>query len=63
MCGFLVSINNKFSSRELDSSLKLLNHRGPDNSQSLIINENYFGHTRLAIIDLDSRSNQPFQKK
>jgi len=63
MCGFLVSINNKFSSKELNSALKLLNHRGPDNSQSLIINENYFGHTRLAIIDLDSRSNQPFQKK
>ena len=43
-------------------SLKLLNHRGPDNFGFWINKENNFflGHTRLNILDISSKSNQPF---
>lgn len=41
-------------------SAKKLSHRGPDHSS--VLRESHFAlvHTRLAIVDLDSRSNQPF---
>ena len=36
--------------------------RGPDNSEFKLINEKVvLGHNRLAIIDLNERSNQPFR--
>ena len=39
-----------------------LEHRGPDYSEVQFIKNNVvFIHTRLAIIDLDQRSNQPFK--
>lgn len=44
----------------LKRKLSLINYRGPDNCESFH-NENVFlGHNRLSIIDLDTRSNQPF---
>lgn len=63
MCGILglVDKNQLISSEKFDNSLKLLNHRGPDNKSIRIINDNIcFGHTRLSIIDLQESSNQPF---
>ena len=38
-----------------------IKYRGPDNQQIYLDKKNnfYFGHTRLAIIDLDSKANQP----
>ena len=45
----------------------MLHHRGPDHSDYRIINNQKrfigFGHSRLAIIDLEERSNQPFEYK
>ena len=41
-------------------SIKLLNHRGPDNSSIIFKNKYAIGHTRLSIIDLSENSNQPF---
>ena len=38
-----------------DKSLELLNHRGPDFQNSIKIENKQFGHTRLAIIDLDEK--------
>ncbi len=41
-----------------------LSHRGPDDTGEFIDPENgfYLGHTRLSILDIDKRSNQPMQK-
>ena len=42
----------------------LLNHRGPDNSDYWIRNKYIgLGHTRLSIIDLNKKSNQPMKIK
>ena len=46
---------------KLKHSLKKIEHRGPDNQSVKVLSEQlFFGHTRLAIIDLDQQSNQPF---
>ncbi|WP_044935246.1 asparagine synthase (glutamine-hydrolyzing) [Pseudobutyrivibrio sp. LB2011] len=63
MCG----INGIISTKKLcDMQLRLgrmnesIKHRGPDAQGIKILgNEIGFGHTRLSIIDLDARSNQP----
>lgn len=62
MCGILVVSNTSFHKNILDDSLSLMNHRGPDYSNSIEIDGHYFGHVRLAILDLNKRSNQPFIK-
>ncbi|WP_368028807.1 asparagine synthase (glutamine-hydrolyzing) [Arcobacter sp. s6] len=56
MCGI---IGTNFISNEFDKSLELLNNRGPDFHKSHIIDNKQFGHTRLAIIDLNEEANQP----
>lgn len=61
MCGFLCAIGN-FS--QYDSSLKqglsVMSNRGPDHEGVFMSDSAWLGHKRLAIIDLDERSNQPF---
>ncbi len=37
----------------------ILDNRGPDNCSVKRIGDNFFGHTRLSIIDLDDEANQP----
>ena len=68
MCGIAGLVRDrKYYSQEYDkqSVLKSLFHRGPDAkgySDYLIKDiESVFFHTRLAIIDLDERANQPFK--
>ncbi len=56
MCGI---IGTNFLSVKFDKSLELLNHRGPDFQKSVKIDNKQFGHTRLAIIDLNEEANQP----
>ena len=59
MCGILgvnFKVNNSF-----DKALKIIEHRGKDNKATLKIDNNTFGHTRLAIIDLDQEANQPMK--
>ena len=56
MCGIL---GTNFLSNNFNSSLELLNQRGPDSQNSVKIDNKQFGHTRLAIIDLDEEANQP----
>ncbi|MBP7784113.1 MAG: asparagine synthase (glutamine-hydrolyzing) [Aliarcobacter sp.] len=56
MCGI---IGTNFISDRFDKSLELLHHRGPDFQNSVKIDNKQFGHTRLAIIDLDEEANQP----
>jgi asparagine synthase (glutamine-hydrolysing) len=65
MCGIAGIVDDRrgpdVNKSELDKMLHTLHHRGPDargvyNSGSI-----WIGHNRLSIIDLDERSNQPFQ--
>ncbi|MCK9453834.1 asparagine synthase (glutamine-hydrolyzing) [Sulfurimonas sp.] len=60
MCGIIGSVN--CNNKDLfQSSLQLIDHRGPDN-QSVFEYENILlGHTRLSIIDLETHSNQPME--
>ena len=59
MCGFYVS-NLTLDVDCLKNKLNLMAHRGPDSSNSLCFDGINFGHVRLAVLDLDNRSNQPF---
>ena len=65
MCGIggIVNTNNsKIDPNIIENIKDSLEHRGPDNSSVKHISEsNCFIHTRLSIIDLNDRSNQPFQ--
>ena len=40
--------------------IKSVHHRGPDNTGHQTFENCHLAHSRLAIVDLDSRSNQPF---
>ena len=57
MCGIL-GYNFK-SNYSLEKATKLLKNRGPDNTSTYNINNNYFGHTTLKIVDLNNNANQP----
>ena len=67
MCGIAGYIgNNIFDRKEIENLLSSFIHRGPDYqsyfSTKLKNNLNlYFFHSRLSILDLHSRSNQPME--
>ena len=67
MCGIggIININNSKIDPEIANNIKTsLEHRGPDNSSIKHISETVsLVHTRLAIIDIEDRSNQPFHFK
>ena len=67
MCGIagIVNINNSKIDPAVVSNLsRSLEHRGPDNSSIHFISDSVaLVHTRLSIIDLNDRSNQPFSSK
>ena len=64
MCGILGYLNfskEKLPSKIFNEMLSTLGSRGPDNKD---VYENDFlqlGHTRLAIIDLNEKANQPMK--
>jgi len=67
MCGIYCCVSrDKHFIHKQKKRTSLLKHRGPDNEGSWSYNEDdnyiFFGHTRLAIIDLDKKSNQPYKK-
>ena len=67
MCGILAYIGKEnFSSKKIRQTLSLMKNRGPDNQKCLRLNFHkkkiLLFHSRLKIIDLKNRSNQPFQK-
>jgi asparagine synthase (glutamine-hydrolysing) len=55
MCGIIGGYSN-----QIEPGIKALLHRGPDAQGLVKVGKLTFGHTRLAILDLDPRSNQPF---
>ena len=65
MCGIAgyYSENNSFSVQELEDMTDVLKHRGPDNSDFYAANSVGLGHTRLSIIDLSSKANQPMHSR
>ena len=63
MCGILASIKSKRDKKCFDKAQKMMIHRGPDFQNNYSSPHQYFlGDNRLWIIDLNSRSNQPFKK-
>jgi asparagine synthase (glutamine-hydrolysing) len=60
MCGIYVT-NIPFSEEEVQTKLASIQFRGPDNTGIKKKGDLTFGHLRLAIVDLDARSNQPMQ--
>jgi asparagine synthase (glutamine-hydrolysing) len=64
MCGFLgqINANDIVDKNKFKSALEFISHRGPDASNIMSLSGHaYFGHHRLAILDLDEASNQPFE--
>ncbi len=63
MCGIFFYYGKTLSKDYLDNQFNKIQHRGPDNSQTKILNYNnnilYFGFHRLSINGLDNSSNQP----
>jgi asparagine synthase (glutamine-hydrolysing) len=57
MCGIVGS--NFYPKSDLYTITKSMNHRGPDFCDIKQLNDRFFGHTRLSIVDLDSEANQP----
>lgn len=56
MCGIVGGYGDR-----VEQGVNALLHRGPDAQAVKRYGSLTFGHTRLAILDLDPRSNQPFQ--
>ncbi len=57
MCGIIGSNYN--TGADFKQITTLMHNRGPDFCDIKVIENNYFGHTRLSIIDLDVEANQP----
>lgn len=61
MCGILFLISD-LSYDEIKEYFSLIKYRGPDNTTLINIDNLYFGHHRLSIINPNSdKDNQPFQ--
>ena len=63
MCGLAGILSKEYSSEQLSIRIgemtKLLEHRGPDATNTLVKDNIALGHTRLSIIDLTESGNQP----
>lgn len=64
MCGIFGTTISYKRPEIFKDKLRIMHHRGPDYSNYTNIADGLvFGHNRLAIVDLDIRSNQPFVYK
>lgn len=61
MCSFAVSTDTKISLKEIESSLKKIEYRGPDMTK-LVSKKGIFGFNRLAIMGLTEEGMQPFER-
>ena len=62
MCG-IFGIIGEYSEHSARAALAKLSHRGPDYCGVTQREHLFFAHQRLSIVDLDSRSHQPFRYK
>jgi asparagine synthase (glutamine-hydrolysing) len=63
MCGIAGIVSREpQGEQEISSMTMSLSHRGPDARRTVVLDRRSvaLGHTRLCILDLDSRSHQPF---
>ena len=64
MCGIVGVFSDESLSPQrrgqVATALKMLSHRGPDNLKQKGFTHAILGHTRLAVVDMSQRSNQPF---
>ncbi len=60
MCG-IFGIIGEYDEKKALNSLKILQHRGPDNSGHYKGKDLFLGHTRLSIIDLSTKADQPMK--
>jgi len=63
MCSIFGYLNYKENIDKLKEASLKMKHRGPDNSSYFFNEKVFLAHNRLAIIDLEENSNQPFIKK
>ena len=61
MCGILAYFGDSIHKKEFRAAIDLMNHRGPDYTGVLDLENGMLGHKRLSIIDLTPSSNQPFE--
>jgi asparagine synthase (glutamine-hydrolysing) len=63
ICGWLLNGQVDLRVEHLKKMLKVLNHRGPDDSGTYFDAKNCvgFGHNRLSILDLSGRGHQPME--
>jgi len=59
MCGIVGT--NYDSKLDFLKLTKIMNNRGPDHCAIKRVQNNFFGHTRLSILDLDAEANQPME--
>ena len=60
MCGFVFINDKKVKKEVFEESLARLDHRGPDDKEMRETDAAYLGFTRLAIMDLTHKGDQPF---
>ena len=61
MCGIVGCFGDSQQNQWIENALSLMQHRGPDNTQSLQFTDYLkMGSTRLSMTDQHPRSNQPF---
>ena len=60
MCGIVGGVGKNLNLDDFSKSIMLLQHRGPDANGTWHSDSCFLGHTRLSILDLNARSNQPF---
>ena len=66
MCGFngIYQFSGFKKSKDLIPKMnEIISHRGPDAAGTYLDTHIHLGHLRLSIIDLDERSNQPFENE
>ena len=63
MCGLVVYVGSDQRKKDLvNKAVNEIKYRGPDNTTIKLTKKAIFGFNRLAIMDLSSEGNQPFQK-
>lgn len=61
MCGFFfIKSKNPINYKKINSNLTNIIKRGPDSFNQIKLDDCFFSHARLSIIDLQDLSNQPF---
>ena len=52
MCAIVCGQTNNLNKEEVFNSLKIVNYRGPDDTDAIFINNIFLGHNRLSIVDV-----------